>query len=360
MAIPRVFISSTCYDLKHIRENLKYFVKTVGYEPVLSNEGDVYYNPSDHTIDSCMKEVETCQIFILIIGGRNGGVKNGDEKSITNREYSEAIKNNVPVFALVESAVLSDHYLYIENKEKNANKNLAKEIIYPSIDNLKIFDFIDEVRKSSTNNAICPFNDFSEMETYLKKQWAGMMYDFLIQRNNKRDAEVTNRLLDNLTHATEKSEALIKVLLKSTSNEAEEVDAQIDNIDTRFEAQKFPKLIFTNFGINYIQFDMGKNYAELNLPESWVEFLLRTDNFAFCEMGGLTGFKAINGNGSIFSPSANMSMDMDMDMNIDMDNRLEKIKLGLMKDFPEITKSYDALKKIDQEERMEILSIFEW
>ena len=38
MAVPRVFVSSTCYDLKYIRENLKYFIRSLGYEPVLSEE----------------------------------------------------------------------------------------------------------------------------------------------------------------------------------------------------------------------------------------------------------------------------------------------------------------------------------
>jgi hypothetical protein len=42
MATPRVFISSTCYDLKYIRENLKFFIQNAGYEPVLSEEGNVF------------------------------------------------------------------------------------------------------------------------------------------------------------------------------------------------------------------------------------------------------------------------------------------------------------------------------
>lgn len=36
MAVPRVFVSSTWYDLKYIRENLKYFIRGLGYEPVLA------------------------------------------------------------------------------------------------------------------------------------------------------------------------------------------------------------------------------------------------------------------------------------------------------------------------------------
>ncbi|MDP1845332.1 MAG: DUF4062 domain-containing protein, partial [Candidatus Moranbacteria bacterium] len=54
MPPPRVFVSSTCYDLKYIRENLRYFIERMGYEPVLSEEGDVFYDPAMHTHDSCL------------------------------------------------------------------------------------------------------------------------------------------------------------------------------------------------------------------------------------------------------------------------------------------------------------------
>ena len=47
MAIPRVFISSTCYDLKYIRENLRFFIKTIGYDPILSEEGGIFYDPKN-------------------------------------------------------------------------------------------------------------------------------------------------------------------------------------------------------------------------------------------------------------------------------------------------------------------------
>ncbi len=30
MPTPRVFVSSTCYDLKYIRENLKFFIRNLG------------------------------------------------------------------------------------------------------------------------------------------------------------------------------------------------------------------------------------------------------------------------------------------------------------------------------------------
>lgn len=276
MAIPRVFISSTCYDLKHIRESLKYFVKTVGYDPVLSDDGDVFYNPSAHTHDSCIKEVETCQLFILIIGGRYGGTFVGKDTSITNNEYKEAIKNNIPVFALIENAVYSDHHVFATNKKKNPV--IANQIDYPSVDNVKIFDFIDEVRKNVKNNAIFPFGNFSDIEGYLKKQWAGMMYDFLLQRNSEDASKITNRLLDDLSLATKKSQELIKVLLKASHSD--EAEKAIEQIDYKVEAENFVHLIYDAFGIQFLTHTTFDDLKAIDLDQNtWWSFLEKTKDF---------------------------------------------------------------------------------
>jgi len=215
MAIPRVFVSSTYYDLKYIRENLKYFIRTLGYEPTLSEEGDIFYNPKTHTHDSCINEVPSCQIFVLIIGGRFGGTFKGTDNSIANTEYLEAIKQKIPVFALVETAVFAEHHVYNENF-KIGGKTKADAISYPSVDNIKVFEFIDEVRKNAINNAIVPFRDFSDIESYLKKQWAGMMFSFLTGESE------SNRVADTLSALTimsEKIEVLSSQILNSVGSE---------------------------------------------------------------------------------------------------------------------------------------------
>jgi hypothetical protein len=209
MAIPKVFVSSTCYDLKYIRENLRYFINSIGFDAVLSEDGDVFYNPQIHTHDACLNEVNNCQLFVLIIGGRYGGTYHGEEKSITNKEYEKANELKIPIFTLVEQSVLSDHYVYQKNRKN-------PDITYPNVDSIKIFSFIDEVRKSESNNAIVPFSNFNDIETYLKKQWAGMMYDFLTNQNETRKVK---DLFEEIHNATEKIELYTKQLAVNTGDD---------------------------------------------------------------------------------------------------------------------------------------------
>jgi hypothetical protein len=222
MAIPRVFISSTWYDLKYIRENIRYFVRTLGYEPVLSEEGSVFYNPGLHTQDACITEIPTCQLFVLIIGGRFGGAYQGGESSITNQEYREAVKQKIPVFALVDTAVHNEHHVYIKNKT-NAAVDLSK-INFPAVDSTKIFDFIDEVRGSAVNNALVPFRDFGDIESYLRQQWAGMMFEFLNSRNQQRRVADT---LATLAEMNSRIEMLSKEILRSVGTEDAKIDAAL-------------------------------------------------------------------------------------------------------------------------------------
>jgi hypothetical protein len=213
MAIPRIFVASTCYDLKYIRENLKYFIRSLGYEPVLSEDGAIFYDPEKHTHDSCISEVPNCQMLVLIIGGRFGGKFKDTDKSITNAEYQEALKHKVPIFVLIENAVYAEHHVYLTNKD---NKNIdAEKIVYPAVDSPRIFDFIDEVRKASFNNAVQPFRDFSDIESYLKQQWSGLMFSFLAKRNEQsRVADIMARILA----MDERMEFLTNQILKSVGS----------------------------------------------------------------------------------------------------------------------------------------------
>jgi hypothetical protein len=178
MAIPKVFIASTCYDLKYIRSSLKYLVESLGYEPILSEYGQIFYNPDESTHDSCLNEVVNCQLFVLIIGGRFGGKFKDSDKSITNKEYEKALELKIPIFTLIEQDVYSEHHVYVENK----NKPEIEKINFPAVDSTAIFDFIDVVRKQSINNAIHPFNNFNDIEDYIRKQFAGLFFSFLTNK----------------------------------------------------------------------------------------------------------------------------------------------------------------------------------
>src|SRR5262249_15880358 len=126
MPSPRVFLSSTCYDLGMARDQLRSFFLRLGYEPILSEYSDVLYDPRSHTNTSCIQEVPNADLVVLLIGARFGGkavpealsavdienlVKSSfdvtiladpEKLSITQLEVLKAIDATVPVFAFVD------------------------------------------------------------------------------------------------------------------------------------------------------------------------------------------------------------------------------------------------------------------
>lgn len=280
MASPRVFISSTCFDLAEVRDSLTSFCQGFGFEVVMSDRGDVFYHPDLHTHESCVSEISNCQLFILIIGGRFGGKYTVDpSKSITNAEYNAAKETGIPIFTFVKEGVLADHHVY----QKNKGKNFSTDIEYPSMEKQEyaenIFKFIDTVRSPKVNNGFFRFKFARDLHDSLRKQWAGMFFEFLSQRNISNQLKSTNESVTNLSIASKKIEELIKNVYRQVDEAG--ANASILAIDAESDANKF----FVNIGkeINdqhFIPVQMVDELSE-NIPEKWWEFLLKMDDFRF-------------------------------------------------------------------------------
>lgn len=193
----------------------------------------MYFDPRLHAQDACLAEVPNCQVLVLIIGGRLGSSYKSSGTSVTNAEYREAVRLRIPIFALVEQAVLNDFRVYEGNKT-NPNIDVSR-IAYPAVDNIGVFSFVEEVRTNAVNNALVPFRDFSDIESYLRQQWAGMMHAFLTVRN---EGERVSENLSVMKQMSERIEMLSRQILLSVGTDeakmtAELYDVLIGNLATR-------------------------------------------------------------------------------------------------------------------------------
>lgn len=184
MAKPRIFISSTFYDLKQVRIELDKFIESLGYEPVRNEEGDIPYGKDESLEDYCYKEIENVDILISILGGRYGSNAAADgtnEYSISQKELITAIKRGKQVFIFIEKDVLTEYETYKMNKD-NQNVN------YRFVDNTNIYRFIDEINALHSNNNIKGFETSDDIKRYLREQLAGLFKQFLIESNQMKQA----------------------------------------------------------------------------------------------------------------------------------------------------------------------------
>jgi len=148
MARPRVFLSSTYYDLKHLRSSLENFIESLGFDAILSEKGKIAYAPDVPLDESCYREVGTADIFVLLVGGRYGSEASAARttlpktfyeryNSITRGEYRAALDRDLPIYILIEKPVYTEYETYLKNK-------LKKDVAYAHVDSVNIFELIPE------------------------------------------------------------------------------------------------------------------------------------------------------------------------------------------------------------------------
>ena len=183
MAKPRVFVSSTFYDLKQVREDLDRFITELGYEAVLHEAGDIAYGSESPPEGYIHREIEMCDILICVIGGRFGTESQEQPgSSITQLELRTAIENQVQVFIFIEQGVYSEYNTYLINKE-------TVGIQYRYVDNTQVYEFIESVYKLPKNNPVAPFQTAADIVEILRNQWAGLFQRFL--QDQKRLQEIS-------------------------------------------------------------------------------------------------------------------------------------------------------------------------
>ena len=160
MAGVNIFISSTCYDLSQVRQDLREFISGLGYNPIMSEQYDFPIEPQLDTWESCINAVKKyADIFVLIIGNRYGAVGETG-KSITNTEYLTAVQKGIPIytFSLKQMTTLLPMW------ERNPNADYSHIVSNP-----KIFEFLADVRKKSGRWNF-EFENAQDIKETLRKQ----------------------------------------------------------------------------------------------------------------------------------------------------------------------------------------------
>ena len=184
---PAVFVSSTCYDLKQIRQDIRDFIEDdLGYEAILSEYDSFPIDPDKDTINNCLRVVEQrADIMVLIVGGRYGYITDHGNKSITNLEYLRAKSKGIPIFVFVDRKVID--ILPIWKKNKTADFSNV-------VDSSKIFEFVDLLRNKDSN-WVHEFNTGKDIKNCLKKQLAYLVNDSLYLRRRLNKEGVSFKIL---------------------------------------------------------------------------------------------------------------------------------------------------------------------
>ena len=172
MAKVKIFVSSTCYDLSQIRNDIKQCIIDLGHYPILSEMKDFPIDPQLSSTENCINAVKNeADIFVLIIGNKYGSVLESG-KSITNTEFLTAINKGIPIytFALKQMTTLLPMW------EKNPNADFSHVT-----DDNRVFEFLADVRKKRGLWNF-EFEKAQDITAILKVQLSNLFHEALLAR----------------------------------------------------------------------------------------------------------------------------------------------------------------------------------
>lgn len=165
----KVFICSTSFDLKDTRAEIRNALLNWGYEPIFFESPDFPVKKGLHSHDVCLDAVKECDIFLIIIGSRYGGIYQGkkypemNELSITRAETKIALDKGLEFRAFIRNDIWNERATYKHNLK------LGIKIASFHAKEMKVFDFIDEITHRVHDNWIYQFEDSVELKDNLKK-----------------------------------------------------------------------------------------------------------------------------------------------------------------------------------------------
>lgn len=213
MAKPRVFISSTFYDLQQVRANIDQFIEDLGYESIRNEEGDISYGKEQILEDYCYREVSIADIFVNIIGGKFGSQSTHSDYSITQQELKTALDEEKQVYIFIQKDVFYEYRTYLLNKDSDTIK-------YKYVNDIRIYKFIEELYNLPVNNNIKAFETSSDITAYLKSQFAGLFQRFLGEQRRLKESSLIKRLED----ATKNIDGLVSFLRDENKGQKDEIN----------------------------------------------------------------------------------------------------------------------------------------
>lgn len=189
MSRPRVFISSTYFDFKSIREDLDRFVESMGYEAIRHEMGHIAYGTEEKPEEYAYREIEYCDILVSVIGGRFGSAASDTQYSITQQELKKAYDMGKQVYIFVDRAVHHEFDFYKLNK---ANANTLYLV------DKRIHAFLEEIYSLPRGNPIFNFTTGGDIINILREQWAGLFQRLLALETTRAQTSVTQELQRSL------------------------------------------------------------------------------------------------------------------------------------------------------------------
>lgn len=198
------------------------------------------------------------------------------------------------------------------------------------------------MRMSPTNNGFFGFRLTKDIFEYLRKQWAGLMFEYLQSRSLSRQLSSTNETLASLSAASNKIEEIVRNIYQNV--DAAGAAASLTAIDLDSRAKELFLTIAARTGDKQFLYVHAIDENRGNPPVNWVDYLCQYGFFDVKEL------KEDDGTGSLV-----LRYDI-------VDQRIAKIAGKLNKleqaELSYFSEGYEAFLKLSREAQTKLARDF--
>ena len=254
MSKPRIFLSSTFYDLKYIRNDLEIFILQLGYEPVLHERGHIPYGNQEALEQYCYKEISNCDIVINIVGSRFGSQSHQEAYSVSQLELRTSHEQKKQIYIFIEKAVHHEYRTFLKNEK-------LKDFSPQFVDDSRIYLFVKEVYSLGTNNTVFEFESARDILDVLREQWAGLFQRYLQQESRLDEYRISQNLKETATvlakivqYTTQERDDTIKSVLIFAHPVFNQIATCLaTKIRVFFETKQEMLALFNSFGYKQVE-----------------------------------------------------------------------------------------------------------
>lgn len=142
---PIVMVSSSVYGQEELLECIYSLLTALEYEVWMSHKGTIPTNSDESSLESCLKAVENCDMFLGLITTNYGTTKDG-EISATHSEFKRAIELNKRRWFLIHDRVVFARQILrkLGHNNQATRHKLDLQILAPYISDLRVFDMYED------------------------------------------------------------------------------------------------------------------------------------------------------------------------------------------------------------------------
>lgn len=142
---PIVMVSSSVYGQEELLERIYSLLTALEYEVWMSHKGTIPTNSDESSLESCLKAVENCDMFLGLITTNYGTTKDG-EISATHSEFKRAIELNKRRWFLIHDRVVFARQILrkLGHNNQATRHKLDLQILAPYISDLRVFDMYED------------------------------------------------------------------------------------------------------------------------------------------------------------------------------------------------------------------------